>query len=1335
TMEYVADGNLRDYFHCSLETKLVLAIKICHGLDFIHSQHIVHRDVKPDNVLIKIERPPKRGEPVESPVGEGDDLEFYRLERKPTKLTERPLAEAEEIEAEGRRFRHEARDPRNLVPKLTDFGLVKDIRNVNDRITMPGRTMGTLAYIAPEQARGFPVDPRTDLYSLGAVLYEMFVGVPPFGKGSEDAVYTILSRHIHEKPKPPREIAPYLPPTLERVILTLLEKDPRDRYPSAYETMSALTEVLADVTGGNTVEIEALPRIARYLFTPRFVGRQEELDLLHLAVRRIYGDERGRPSQGKLLSAERFEKLAHLAPVIAITGESGVGKSRFIEEFRRREQARGSKIYVTAPGSGIDGEETTRPYRAVGRLIQQILAEIRVESRQIAEGETVMHFDGSGKPSLRFHAAQRLAARRKIVTAYQRTIDAILPRRRPQRRLRPRPPFEKIQLLREIAQFFLELSQVTPLCLVIEDLHEVDEESVQAVSLIAQRLARYRRSGRVGDDMETQAYIFPELSTPTSALTKLHTPLDGDATLGMLSPTLPESAWDLEPTVQPIDTPNLLLCFTVDEARVARGSLLESLLTRGASTGQVGRLDLPPLSREEVGEMISTMLGQSLPPTMAPLVERIYEKAGGNPFFVQATLKSLLDSHKLERQRGRWVVDVESFTDLELPATIKESLGERILRLDSDTLALLQCAAVIGKAFHLRFLTELSGWEEARILPALERAIQGQFLREQAKDAEAFEFTHEALRDVLYERIPQGERVAWHKKIARHLSARKEAVDPKTLAHHYDRSGARVEAFELLVRSGEEARKASRNLEAIRCFQRAVTIAGEVEELRERIVPLSLRLGETMTLMGRIEDAIEVYEGLGRQLGEKERIAAAQVERHIGTAMLYKGDQARALAHYQNALRLLGGKMPTGRLGRFLSIGYRLTLRIVHDLLPFVPMLERIFLRDRPRYVALSEVFEGLSLIYYLFDLSASLDAHLRSINLAETLGNDRLKAQAYINHGIFLSSIPMPRRALKFQEKGLALFRRLEDMAGIAQAYYHLGLSHFFLGHLGHAHHFLTQSIEISERIGDPRMQAHALSLQAQVEYHFGRFEDAERMLWKGLAIAEDIDDRVAQTLILHTLSKLHGAYGKPEEALRLIRRAESLCVEAQMKTIYITVKRQMGRIFLQEGAFNEAIREFSISRNLIEQTHFLNSFTAETYLLLAEAALARYEHTAATRDSRRGRGEWKDIRSFVEHGRTLGQRYKLHLAHALRIAGSFAAFSGKWKEARRLWKESLDVARQMGSDFERAATYLEMGLRLSGREEKRAEAYLRTAHEMFRKMKAAHYLARIESCRALQG
>ncbi|WP_437897604.1 serine/threonine-protein kinase [Sorangium sp. So ce124] len=189
---------LRDHAPIEIDVAIEVALQICAALETAHAAGVVHRDLKPANVLI--ERP-------DAPPGEHA-------------AAPSPLA--------GR-------------VRVVDFGLAKVVHGEQQTTGLTEKDMifGTPEYMAPEQVRGEDVDPRSDIYALGCILYEMAVGAVPFSKRTPIAVMTA---QIAEQPLPPRasERSGLISAGLEAVILRALAKSPSERHPSARAFADAL---------------------------------------------------------------------------------------------------------------------------------------------------------------------------------------------------------------------------------------------------------------------------------------------------------------------------------------------------------------------------------------------------------------------------------------------------------------------------------------------------------------------------------------------------------------------------------------------------------------------------------------------------------------------------------------------------------------------------------------------------------------------------------------------------------------------------------------------------------------------------------------------------------------------------------------------------------------------------------------------------------------------------------------------------------------------------------------------------------------------------------------
>ena len=173
-----------------------VAIQIAQALEVAHRNNIIHRDIKPHNIII----------------------------------TE------------------------DGVAKVTDFGIAKAVSN--STITAFGKTIGSVHYFSPEHARGGYTDAKSDLYSLGVVMYEMVTGRVPF---DADTPVSVALKHMQEDPNPPKEINPHLPDAIDKIIMKALKKDPNLRYQTATEMLQDLKMALKNPSGDFVEEVEYDP--------------------------------------------------------------------------------------------------------------------------------------------------------------------------------------------------------------------------------------------------------------------------------------------------------------------------------------------------------------------------------------------------------------------------------------------------------------------------------------------------------------------------------------------------------------------------------------------------------------------------------------------------------------------------------------------------------------------------------------------------------------------------------------------------------------------------------------------------------------------------------------------------------------------------------------------------------------------------------------------------------------------------------------------------------------------------------------------------------------------
>jgi tetratricopeptide (TPR) repeat protein len=362
----------------SIEQAVSIAKAVCRGLEFAHSKGIIHRDIKPGNVWLG---------------------------------------------ADG-------------TAKIGDFGLALAVDL--PRLTQPGMMVGTVTYMPPEQAMSGKMTAKADLYSLGAMLYEMVTGRPPFV--GDDSI-AIIGQHINTPPVSPAWHRADLPPALETLILQLLEKDPEKRPESAAIVLQALEAIEA----GKPSKIEEPGQEApaeNPLYRRVFVGREPELKQLQSAF------DGAISGQGALMM---------------VMGEPGIGKTALCEQLSTYVTLRGGRTLV---GHCYEAGSLSLPYLA---FVEALRSYVLTRDPKDLKEEL-----GSGAADVA-----------RIVSEIKERLKV---------RLRPQkdPEEERYRLLQAVSEFLRNAASVQPMLVVLEDLHDADKGTLDMLTHVSRNLAGAR---------------------------------------------------------------------------------------------------------------------------------------------------------------------------------------------------------------------------------------------------------------------------------------------------------------------------------------------------------------------------------------------------------------------------------------------------------------------------------------------------------------------------------------------------------------------------------------------------------------------------------------------------------------------------------------------------------------------------------------------------------------------------------------------------------------------------------------------------------------------------
>ncbi len=369
-----------------------MGIQVAEALEYSHARNVVHRDIKPENIMLLRD--------------EGDGVRA----------------------------------------RVMDFGLARVI--TEDRLTKTGAIIGTPSYLSPEQVSAKQIDSRSDIYSLGVMLYECVVGQPPFTGDMQSLLYRI----VHEIPQPPRALGAAIDEQLESAILACLAKEPGRRPQRASEIAESLKRYRSKLHASDrnlplaatrTIIMEKRPAL------PTFVGREKELAEL----------------QQRLNAA-----IAGECQFVIVAGETGIGKTRLLDEIEKLAKARGIRVLH---GRFVE-QDRSFPYQGFCEAIQEYF---RQKETSVSSSSSSDFSDLAGELVALFPMLNEVSDIRQAAIA-ERKLD------------RPgdtQGAESRTAVFELLARTLARIAGGKPLVLVMEELHGADV-SIEALQYIVRRL-------------------------------------------------------------------------------------------------------------------------------------------------------------------------------------------------------------------------------------------------------------------------------------------------------------------------------------------------------------------------------------------------------------------------------------------------------------------------------------------------------------------------------------------------------------------------------------------------------------------------------------------------------------------------------------------------------------------------------------------------------------------------------------------------------------------------------------------------------------------------------
>ncbi len=1077
TMEFVQGKSLHRSFDLSSckdsilpqSEKLYHFIwQICDILEYLHLRGIVHCDLKPDNIYIT-ER-------------------IYNL-------------------------------------KLLDFGLSEKIGAKREKTTK-----GTLPYMAPEMFSDDPLDERTDLYSLGVILYELVTSKLPF---FSDDPMKIVSAHLEQTPAPPKDLNPCVNESLNQFILNLLEKSPSNRPQNASEVKKFATEHLK----GNS-EIAERKTFLSHLYSGELVARGKE----EACVRQLLKETAS--SGGR---------------VILLAGEQGVGKSSFLRNLKIRSQLEGI-LYVDSTCL----KDQTKAYQPLIEILRKI------------------------KPYLEDHDPPLLQGADFAKEKFNQALRSILQKSGGEAFSLPRKQFSTHQ---KIIESLIEISQIFPLVLVIDNLQWADFQTIRFLSDLGQNIEKSK--------IFLACAFRPEEIKEKTPLKEL---IDGRR----------EKRW----------------CKYIKLDRFDHQKTQIFIRSK--------------LKRERFPEGFFSYMHQNTSGNPFFLTEVL-------KYLLEKRIIFLSEGSRFAGKDCGWEVDSERLGQTAVPDSMEAVLISNLERYKKKTLDLLNAVAVIGKKFDSQLIKELNLVTEKDLSKILFMLTKDQiFIKRESPlvGRPYYEFANQGLQGLLYQRFDEKKKVKLHGRIAELLEERGLEEDEEMIfeiGRHYLKSHHNEKAYRYALLSAEKMAQRFANQEVLEYLGIAIETTSrfrDKEEGERKKVEALMKRADFHKQIGELNQALKDYKTilkLTKNSPNPKMIAEAYND--LGDTYRLKHDYKKGLSCLKKALKIrqkLGDSLKIAdtlhnmgiiyvidsqyqkaltsfkkALSIYKSLGNKFyigsTLNCIGELHRICHRYEQAksFLQEalkiKKELGNEEEIARGLNNLgathFYLGEYDQAINYYLESLKLNEKIKNKKEMTFNLENLGDAYRKIGDYQNALEFCQKGLKLALEIDFTERVGRIFEELGITYFELGDYQKAYEHFDQAKTIAEKIQDKELLVLVLINSSKLFITFNHHQRAEELLEEATKIINIINDERSLISVYQIRSRLSQQMGKFEEALKFLDQAMDLAKKLNSQEELFSLSLDYCEVFLGVKEI-EKVKEYLNVASRFMRDEFASSTEPPRYI-----------------------------------------------------------------------------------------------------------------------------------------
>jgi class 3 adenylate cyclase/tetratricopeptide (TPR) repeat protein len=653
------------------------------------------------------------------------------------------------------------------------------------------------------------------------------------------------------------------------------------------------------------------------------------------------------------------------------------------------------------------------------------------------------------------------------------------------------------------------------------------------------------------------------------------------------------------------------------------------------------RVALGRLTRADTGTLLATLFG--VQNVSDEFTGALFRETEGNPFFIEEVIKSLIEQGEIYRDGDAW--GRKETHEMAIPQSVKEAIGRRLTRLSEPTIDALRTAATLGKIFAFRELAAVSTAGEDALLDALDEATAAQLIRansggpgaSSAGNDDNFAFTHDKIREVLYEELNPIRRRRLHQRIGEALEKIHDAAardglasgpgadeHAQDLAHHFMQAGD-------LPRSLAYARRAAQIATRVFALDEALTFLEQARESAEGLhrdddlAAIDELIGDTHEARGTTQPAVDSFERALTRVTNKETRAALKAK--IGYAYCQIGD-ARGVAYLEAALDELDPATQTNDLALATAfMGRYYHYRTEHR--KAIEFLERARLLAEP----LDDPGTLASVYSFLAGANQHLLAYAESDSWARksiAFGERKNFPHAIANGYEFLAENTAGRGlwddTLLYSERDREYGAKSGSLARVAWSEFAKVQALHGKGELGAAQGAAQKALALCEQIGEFRLatwldpvlailagdmgddaaaRAHAESgwtraqeldqlvltawaLHAAGQVAMRRDDVAEAVRWyeQYLLLVQETENKIVRNFILGSAAEAFLGAGRVDEAAVMLKQAIALAEFANAPHFLALDLRVQAQVYMAQGKYDDAGASFDRAIGMFQQT-----------------------------------------------------------------------------------------------------------------------------------------------------